>query len=138
MIPNEYRYASRHFDQFIGLVVEISGLSTPNQAYTMVQGVFQTFRRRLSLEQAIAFAGVLLFVLSALFIADWDTAEPRAAFGDRADMTLEVQALRKHHNFSPDTAIGDVAAALRRCADQVKLDRVLARSPSGAVAFWRV
>ena len=52
-------------------------------------------------------------------------------------MTKEVQALRAAHNFAPDTAIQDVAKALRRHIDQAALDRVLAEMPHGAVQFWQ-
>lgn len=52
-------------------------------------------------------------------------------------MTQEVQALRVAHNFAPDTAIHDVAAALRRNIDQAALDRVLAELPQGAAQFWK-
>jgi uncharacterized protein (DUF2267 family) len=38
----------------------------------MVQGVLQTFRRRLEISEAIRFAGVLPPVLRAIFVADWD------------------------------------------------------------------
>lgn len=52
-------------------------------------------------------------------------------------MTQEVQALRVAHNFAPDSAIHDVAAALRRNIDQAALDRVLAELPRGAAQFWK-
>ena len=52
-------------------------------------------------------------------------------------MTKEVQALRADHNFSPETAIRDVAVALRQNVDESALDRVLARLPEGAVRFWK-
>lgn len=81
--------------------------------------------------------GVLPPVLRAIFVADWDTAEPRRPFADRAAMTAEVQDLRRHHNFAPASAIADVAAALRRNMDADKLDRVLATLPDGAADFWK-
>ena len=71
-------------------------------------------------------------------LATTNTDEPRLPFGDRAEMTKEVQALRAAHNFAPDTAIHDVAVALRRNINEEELDRVLAELPEGAVEFWRV
>ena len=59
------------------------------------------------------------------------------AFGDRAEMTTEARLLRSKHNFATDTAIRDVATALRRHVDEDALDGVLARLPEGAVDFWR-
>jgi len=52
-------------------------------------------------------------------------------------MTKEVQALRAVHNFAPETAIRDVASALRRNLDEVAFDRVLATLPHGATEFWQ-
>ena len=64
--------------------------------------------------------------------------EPQAPFGDRESMIRDVQALRHDHNFSPETCIDDVAAALRAHVDETILDRVLAALPAGAADFWRV
>src|SRR5215471_1368934 len=106
-------------------------------AYTMVQGVFQVFRRRLEVKEAIRFLNVLPVGARALFVADWDIDEAKRPFEDRAAMTKEVRALRAEHNFSPDTAIHDVAIALRRNVDQTAFDGVLATLPQGAAQFWQ-
>jgi len=53
-------------------------------------------------------------------------------------MTKEVQGLRSEHNFAPETAIRDVAIALRRNLDQAVFDRVLATVPQGATQFWQL
>lgn len=136
-LPSEYQRASQEFEKFMVDARDISGLATTNMAYTMVQGVLQAFRRRLSVRDAALFANVLPAVVRAIFVADWNTDEPRRAFEDRAAMTKEVQALRAAHNFAPDTAIQDVATALRRNIDETALDRVLAKLPEEAVQFWR-
>ncbi len=136
-MPMEYRQASADFDRFIIDARNLAGLQTTNQAYTMVQAVLRTFRRRLELEDAILFADVLPPVLRAIFVAEWDLEEPKSPFSGRVALTREVQALRPDHNVSPDSAIADVAAALRRHIDEAKLDRVLARLPAGAADFWR-
>ncbi len=136
-MPMEYRQASEDFDRFILDARDLAGLQTTNQAYTMVQAVLQTFRRRLDIEDAILFADVLPPVVRAIFVAEWDLEEPRIPFSGRIAMTREVQALRPDHNISPDSAIADVAGALRRNIDEAKLDRVLARLPAGAADFWR-
>lgn len=137
-VPVEYKRASMDFEQFMLDAREISGLATTHQTYTMVQGVFQAFRRRLDVKEAIGFANVLPPVLRALFVADWDLDEPRRPFEDRAIMTREVQSLRPDHNFAPPSSIHDVAAALRKNIDQAALDRALTGLPPGAVAFWQV
>ena len=143
-MPSEYQRASLEFEKFLVDAREASGLTTTNQVYTMVQGVLQTFRRRLTLPEAIQFAGVLPAVLRALFVADWIPNEPRRSFGntasqhwrERAEMTQEVQSLRADHNFAPDIAIQAVAIALRKNIDETKLDGVLSVLPTPAHDFW--
>jgi uncharacterized protein (DUF2267 family) len=135
-VPPEYRRASIDFEQFLLDAREAANLTTTNQTYTIVQGVLQAFRRRLTISEAIHFAGVLPPVLRAIFVADWDVDEPRRNFGDRAEIVREVQSLRADHNFAPDTAVEAVALALRKNIDQTKLDRALNALPSAARDFW--
>lgn len=52
-------------------------------------------------------------------------------------MTREVQSLRAAHNFAPDTAIRDVAVALRKHVDESRLDGVLAALSDAARDFWK-
>ena len=136
--PMEFQHASENFEAFLRDARDISGLSTRNQTYTMVQAVLLTFRRRLSVIEAIRFANVLPPILRALLVTDWDPGEPQREFRDRADLILEVQALRRDHNFSPETAIRDVAIALRRHVDATALDNLLEHMPQGAAQFWAV
>lgn len=74
-MPMDYQRATDHFREFMKDAREESFLGSPHQTYTMVQGVLQTFRRRLEIKDAIRFAGVLPAVLRALFVADWDVDE---------------------------------------------------------------
>jgi len=135
-VPAEYQRATDHFTDFLVIARDLAGLGSTHQAYTMTQGVLHAFRRRLALPDAIRFAGLLPVGLRALFVADWDPDEPRRPFGDRAAMTAEVQALRADHNYAPDTAIRDVARALRRVVGTEVLDAVLDGLPGGAIDFW--
>lgn len=135
-MPMEYRQASRDFDAFMEDLRDTSMLQTTHQCYTMLQGVFQVFRRRLTTKQALAFADTLPPVLRALFVSDWDVEEPRLPFGTLPEMTREVKALRPDHNFSTDTAITDVAAVMRRHVDLPAFEAVLAELPPGAKQFW--
>ncbi|MGZ9410153.1 MAG: DUF2267 domain-containing protein [Methylocystis sp.] len=137
-MPMDIQHASKEFDAFLADARDRSGLATRNQTYTMTQGVLQAFRRRLSVTDAIRFAGALPPVLRAIFVAEWNPEEPLAPFGDRESMIRDVQALRRDHNFSPATCIDDVAAALRAHIDERAFDRVLAALPAGAAEFWRV
>lgn len=137
-IPMELQYASRDFEAFLAETRDISGLATRNQTYTMVEGVLHVFRRRLDLKDAIRFANVLPPILRTIFVTDWGTDQPQLPFGDRQVMTREVQALRKDHNFSPDSCIRHVATALRKHIDVDAFERVLASLPQEAADFWCV
>ncbi|MBV2186979.1 MAG: DUF2267 domain-containing protein [Rhizobium sp.] len=132
----EYRQASADFDAFMVELRDEAGLATTNQTYTLLQAVLQVFRRRLSLSEAVAFAGVLPPVLRAIFVSDWNVDDPLQPFASRAEMTTEVLELRPDHNFSTDTAIADVATVLRRHVDAAAFERALAGLPSGARDFW--
>ncbi|MGV2831751.1 DUF2267 domain-containing protein [Myxosarcina sp. GI1(2024)] len=137
-VPLEYERASDRFYDYLVDARDTAGLWSTHVTYTMTQGVFQTFRRRLSTEDAIAFANVLPICLRSLFITDWNTDEPIAPFEEREVMMQEVKSLRSEHNFSTDTAIRDVASALRRHVDESAFDRLLDKLPVGAVEFWKI
>jgi len=136
-VPSEYQRATDDFYKLLIDARDSAGLTTTNQAYTMVQGVLQVFRRRLDVNEAIRFLSVLPVGLRALFVADWDVNEPKRQFEDPAVMTREVQGLRAEHNFAPETAIRDVATALRSNVDEASFDRMLATLPQGATQFWQ-
>lgn len=137
-LPFEYQNASLEFERFMLDARELAGLSTTNMAWNMVVGVLHTFRRRLSIEEALRFAAVLPPVLRALFIEDWKPAQPVAGFGTNDELLAEVRFLRAEHNFSPPNAIQAVAGALRRHVDVAALERVLSTLPSEAQRFWSV
>jgi uncharacterized protein (DUF2267 family) len=137
-VPSEYSRAADHFYEFLIDARDISDLGSTHQAYTMAQSVLQVFRRRIDFKDAILFANVLPVGLRALFVVDWDVDEPRRPFEDRKTMTKEVRSLRADHNFSPETAIQDVARALRKNVDERALDRVLAKLHEDALEFWRI
>ena len=136
--PHEYMVATDKFAAFLNDVKKEAGFGSSHMAYTMVQGVFQVFRRRISFKDAIAFANVLPVGLRALFIDDWDVGEERLSFTDFETMTREVQDLRPDHNFATDKAIQQVAAALKKHVDPEKLRKVLEGISEEAVAFWQM
>ena len=137
-VPSEYQRATDDFYKLLTDVRDSAGLTTTNQAYTVLQGVFQVFRRRLDLQDAVRFLNLLPVGARALFVADWDADEQKRDFEDRTLMTKEVRELRAEHNYAPESAIRDVAVALRRNVDQTAFDHVLAALPRGAVEFWKV
>jgi len=137
-MPWAYRHATKDFAAFLEDAKDKLGLESDNMAYTAVDGVFRTFRRRLSYAEGVAFAQVLPAVLRAIFVQDWQPEVPPPPFGAREVMAREAMALRPNHNLTPPHAIEAVAWALRRAVDQSALDRVLGDLPQGAAAFWRV
>lgn len=135
-VPKDYRRASEQFDDLLKDAAVEAGLETRNQAYTMLQGVLQVFRRRLEVQDAINFAQVLPPLPRALFIENWEPGQALSSNWDPSALSREVQQLRVHHNFSPDTAIQNVAAALRKHVDQTEFTKCLVRLPPEARAFW--
>ena len=79
-VPIEYESAFRDLDRLLRDARDEAGLVSINQSYTMVQGVFEVFRRRLSLADAIRFANILPAGIRALFVADWDPSEAQRPF----------------------------------------------------------
>lgn len=136
-VPADYQRASDQFYQYLVDARDIAGLWSTHVTYTMTQAVFQVFRRRLSTKDAIAFANVLPICLRALFVTDWDPDEPIKPFNSCEAMTQEIKSLRSEHNFSTETAIRDVARALRRHVDEDAFDRLLTKLPEGAMEFWQ-
>jgi uncharacterized protein (DUF2267 family) len=136
-MPYTYRHASAEFRAFLDDAREAFDLESDNSTYTAVDAVFRVFRARLTVPEALAFADILPCVLRAIFVADWHPAEP-LPFADRASLTREAQAVRPHHNRTPDNVIEALARVLRRHVLAIDLDRVLARLPPGAAEFWAV
>lgn len=137
-VPAEYERASAKFQDFLVDVRDQAGLWSTHVTYSMVQGVLQVFRRRLSTRQAIAFANVLPIGLRALFVTDWDPDEPVRPFESLEILNREVRELRAEHNFSIDSAIQCVARVLPDYVDREAFDRVLQGLPDEARAFWAV
>jgi len=135
-IPMEYQHAGQDFERFLADVQDRLGFATRNPTYTTVESVLMTFRRRLTVSQALAFAELLPPLLRAIFIGGLDAGQHPAPFLSCDELTREVQSLRRDHNFSPPAAIAEVADALRKTVDPDRLDALLRTFPEGAVAFW--
>ena len=129
-------HATREWRAFLDDVKERMSLSSDNSAYTAVDGVFRTFRRRLTAQQGLDFANVLPSVLRAIFVQNWDVTSPPVPFADRDVLISEVKSLRKDHNMTPDNAIEATAWALWRCTNHRELKRVLGTLPHPAREYW--
>lgn len=135
-MPQEYQRVSQVFDGILTEVRDNIDLATRNQAYTSLQSVLMVFRRRLHPQQILGFAALLPPAVQAIFVADWNEDEFVPTFGKDDELTEEVNALRRHHNFSGDNAIAAVTAVLRGHMDAAALDAILASLPDGARRFW--
>ena len=137
-MPWTYRHAGKEWRAFLDDAKERMSLDSDNMAYTAVDAVMQTFRRRLTAQQGLDFASVLPTVPRAIFVQGWRVCEPPEPFADRTTMTQEAKRVRVNHNLTPDNAIEAVAFALRRSVDPRDLDRVLERIGPQAQAYWHV
>lgn len=137
-MPWTYRHSGREWRAFLDDVKDATGLASDNMAYTAVDGVFRTFRARLTAEEGLRFASVLPAVPRAIFVADWVPSDPPLPFASREAMTREAQSLRPGHNLTPDGIIEATARALWRSVRHADLERALATLPEDAAAFWAV
>ena len=137
-MPWTYRHASKEFRAFLEDAKSRMDRVSDNAAYTAVDAVLQVFRRRLTAQQGLDFAGVLPCVLRAIFVAGWDVTAAPVPFADRATLTAEAKAVRPHHNLTPENAIEATAWALRRRITPREFEFALARLPEEARAFWNV
>jgi uncharacterized protein (DUF2267 family) len=134
-MPWTYRQATREWQAFLVEARAAMDLTSDNATFTAVEGVLRAFRRRLTAQQAVDFGQILPSVLRALFVADWQLADP-APPGTRDDWTTEAMALRPHHNLTPPNCVEATALALRKSILREDLDRVLATLPPFAAEFW--
>ncbi len=135
-VPQEYIQASRDFEAVLVDVRDRAMVSTTHRAFTTLEAVLRVFRRRLTADQSLAFAGLLKTGVRALFVADWTMDEPVLPFVTRPRMQEEVMSFRRDHNLSPDTAIQDVTGALRLHMDEEKLKSFLTSVSPDALSFW--
>lgn len=137
-VPPEYLRVGEFFSDFLLRVREETQLATRHQSYTCLQAVLTVFRRRLTAPQILGFAQILPPAVASIFIDGWTTDEFTGTWGAREALTEDVMHLRQHHNFSTDTAIADVARALRRTVGDAALEAALAPLGPEAQAYWAV
>lgn len=135
-VPIDYRQASADFDRFMLDLREEMDLQTTHQAWGVLLGVFDTFRRRLSAGEALDFAKALPPLLRAVFVQDWHLGLERPCFAARPVLDEEVMAYHRDHQLARPGCIAATARAMRRHVDVRRLDAALSRMPDGAAAFW--
>ncbi|MXQ08753.1 DUF2267 domain-containing protein [Alphaproteobacteria bacterium GH1-50] len=137
-MPWAYRHATRDFRAFLDDLKSRADLVSDNSAYTVVDAVFQVFRRRLTVQEGLAFASILPAVLSAIFTRNWAPVADPAPFADIQDMNAEARQVRRDHNLTPENAIEVVAWCLWRHVNHRELKLALSKLPPEARAFWEV
>jgi uncharacterized protein (DUF2267 family) len=134
--PIEYARATEEFYAFMEAVKNEADFHSLHVTYTMVQGVLQVFRRRVSVADALMFADTLPVGLRALFVKEWDVSEVQKPFGSMAEMNRGVKQLRVDHNFSRNDAIEIVVKILPKYVETVYFKKMLAKLPDEARKFW--
>lgn len=134
--PWTYRHASREYRAFLDDIKDRMDLTSDNMAYTAVDGVFQTFRRRVTATDGLAFASALPAVPRAIFVAGWVPSDPPEPWVTRDALIREAQALRRDHNLTPPNCIEATAWALRRAIRADEWHRAMRNLPEPARAFW--
>ncbi|MBW6418959.1 DUF2267 domain-containing protein [Celeribacter sp. PS-C1] len=139
-MPWSYRHSEKEFQSFLKDAKERMGhvMESDNMTYTAVDGVLQTFRRRLTPPQVIAFGDVLPSSLRAMLVFNWRVDAVPLPFGTRSELIREAQTVRKEHNITPLNVIDATAYALWRHCNHRDLKRVLEMIGPDAVAFWAV
>lgn len=137
-VPIDYKQASADFDRFMLDLRDALDLQTTHQAWGVLLGVFDTFRRRLSVEEALAFAKALPPLLRAVFVQDWNPTQARPPFADRAGLDAEVMAYHRDHQLAEPGCIATTAVTVWQHVDVQRLAAALARLPEGARDFWQV
>jgi len=136
-MPMEYWNASKDFEKLLTEVRDTCMLQTHHQAYQTLRAVLHVFRSHLTIPDALKFAGILPPVVRAIFVEDWDGHAAPIPFPENGQLLLaEVMSVRADHNLSPESAIGDVTAVLKRHIDKDRLERELKRLGDQATKFW--
>lgn len=134
-VPIDFKTATADFDKFLLDVRETCDLTTTNQVWGVLLGVFDVFRRRLTPEENLLFAKALPPLLRAALIETWHPTKP-IPFAERDALNREVQAYHADHQFASDRAIDEIVSVVWRHVDQARLQRALDQLPPQAAAFW--
>lgn len=136
-VPIDYKQASADFDRFIVDLRDCLDLQTTHQAWGVLLGVFDTFRRRLSASEGLAFARALPPLLRSAFVQDWHLNDAVQPFADRLHLDEEVMAYHRDHQLAQPGAIEATATALWRHVDSQRMTLALDQLPKNAQAFWQ-
>lgn len=137
-MPWAYRHATKDFRAFLDDLKARADLVSDNSAYTVVDAVFQVYRRRLLAEDGLIFASVLPAVLSSIFVRNWTPEASPPLFGTKDEMNAEAKQVRPDHNLTPDDAIEVVAWCLWRHVNHREFEIALGKLPPEARAFWAI
>ncbi len=91
-MPYTYRHATAEFQLLPDRAKAKMNLESDSATDTAVPGVFQVFRRRLTLDQSLRFADLLPAVPHAILVEDLHP-NPPVACGSGSDQEAKAQAL---------------------------------------------
>lgn len=136
--PQDYQIGDKIFYDFLNEVRIDTDLGSTHMSYTVTQGVFQCFKKRISIANSILFCNLLPAPLRALFVADWNPFQEILPAGNREDWLMDTQSLRKEHNFTYlcEDPVKSVAKVIRNYIDSDKFEIYLKNLPSDIREFW--
>ncbi len=114
------------------------GVDTDAAALSIVNGVLQTFRRRLTPPQVIAFGDALPAMLRAMLVYRWRVDAVALPFGSRSELIREVHAACSGQMIPALNVIEATAFALWRHCEAADLRLTLSQIGPEALAFWTV
>jgi uncharacterized protein (DUF2267 family) len=135
--PIEYARSTEEFYKFMNEVKYEADFHSFHVTYTMVQSVFQVFRRRVEIQEALNFANCLPVGLRALFVKDWDTSETIKPFENLDIMNDEVKELRNQHNFAREDSIQIVARVLPNHVEKIYYTKMMESMSKDVQTFWQ-
>ena len=134
-MPMEIAYASRQFLELLAALKRTAYLETHTQCYAMLRAVLHEFRRYLTIPQALALADALPPIVRAIFVEDWQPADPPRPPSPQAFDAAVTRRLAPHHAPPGDIALR-VFEVLQDRSAQPKLARALAALPAGLRTLW--
>lgn len=135
-MPPEIAQASVQFMELLGALKERAYLQTHNQCYAMLRAVLHEYRKFMTVNQVVAFAGALPVVARAIFIEDWKPSDAPPPPPEPAVFTRSIIRHLSPHHIPPDSIVGDVFAVLAPRCNQARLSFAIKALPAELQAIW--
>jgi uncharacterized protein (DUF2267 family) len=136
-MPDDVRYASQQFDEWLADLKARTLLATSNQCYSSLRAVLHEVRNHLPADVATAFGTELPPLVRGIYYEGWRPSEPPRPLASLADLTQDVMTSLSPHVIPPDTILTDVLAVLAIRLDPVRVGPVVGRFPPLLAALWK-